>query len=200
MVEFQLTDSELLAAIQQGGQRREGILRQIYQDDKLRKTIVHHIVNHGGNSYDAEDVFQDAIILFDRQIREGNFKGQSSWSTYFIGIAKWRWYSLRRKFGGVLEFKPGEYDEPTESLEAHVIENERRKIIDEILSKIGDRCKNLLKLYKLSYSMEEIADELGLSSPELAKKNAYECRKKFKDFVTNNPLYKIILNIKEPNS
>ena len=199
MVEFQLTDSELLAAIQQGGQRREGILRQIYQDDKLRKTIVHHIVTHGGNSYDAEDVFQDAIILFDRQIREGNFKGQSSWSTYFIGIAKWRWYSIRRKFRVVVEPDLGN-DPSTESVEARVIENERRDIIDEILSKIGDRCKNLLKLYKLSYSMEEIANELGLSSPELAKKNAYECRKKFKDFVTNNPLYKIILNIKEPNS
>ena len=194
MVEFQFTHSELLAAIQQGGQQREDMLRQIYQEDKLRKTIVHHIVNHGGNSYDAEDVFQDAIILFDRQIREGNFKGQSSWSTYFIGIAKWRWYSIRRKFRVVVEPDLGN-DPSTESVEARVIENERRDIIDEILSKIGDRCKNLLKLYKLSYSMEEIADELGLSSPELAKKNAYECRKKFKDFVTNNPLYKTILNI-----
>ena len=43
--------------------------------------------------------------------------------------------------------------------------------------------------------MEEIAEELGLSSPELAKKNAYECRKKFKDFVNNNPLYKAFLDI-----
>jgi hypothetical protein len=43
--------------------------------------------------------------------------------------------------------------------------------------------------------MEEIAQKMGLSSPELAKKNAYECRKKFKDFVVENPSYNSILNV-----
>ncbi|MBL7816125.1 MAG: sigma-70 family RNA polymerase sigma factor [Saprospiraceae bacterium] len=200
MPELPYSDSDLIDAFHEGGIRREKALRQIYQSDKLHKTIVSYVLGHGGNSQDAEDVFQDTIILFDRQLREGNFKGQSSLATYFMGIAKWRWVSIRRKFGGDLELKPEQYDAPIESVEARVIEDEKREIIDEILSKIGERCKTILKLYKLSYSMEEIAAELKLSSPEMAKKNAYECRKKFKDFVGLNPHYKTILNIDEANS
>jgi hypothetical protein len=42
--------------------------------------------------------------------------------------------------------------------------------------------------------MDDIAEKLGLSSLELAKKNAYECRKKFRDFVENKPEYKSILS------
>lgn len=190
-----MTDADILSDIRQGGAKRDKALQQLYNNDMLKKTILGYVTKQGGHLPDAEDVFQDTLVLFDRQIREGNFKGQSSLTTYFIGIAKWRWVSNRRKFGGNLELKPEQYDMPTESVEARAIENERRDIIDEILTKIGERCKTILKLYKLSYSMEEIAETMGLSSPELAKKNAYECRKKFKDFVNNNPHYKPVLNV-----
>ena len=109
MIEPLFSESQLLDAFQQGGEFREKALRQIYRDDKWRKSVIFYVVTHGGNPSDAEDVFQDTIILFDRQIREGNFKGQSSLATYFMGIAKWRWVSLRRKFGGDLELKPEQF-------------------------------------------------------------------------------------------
>ncbi len=191
-----MNNSELLSAIHQAGTLRNSALQKVYEDEKLRKSVVHYIVENGGNTQDAEDVFQDTLILFDRQIREGKFKGESAWTTYFISIAKWRWVSLRRKYGRNIELKSYYYDKPVEGIEARVIENEKRVIIDEILSKIGERCKKILKLYKLSYSMEEIAEEMGLSSPELAKKNAYECRKKFKNFIENHPEYKAALDFK----
>ncbi len=194
MTDKTLSDAELLAAFKQGDVHRDRALKQIYQETKLKRSILAYVTTHGGNIQDGEDVFQDSLVLFDRQIREGNFQGQSSWATYFIGIAKWRWVSNKRKFGRDVELKPEFYDKPTESVEARVIENEKRDLIDEILSKIGERCKTILKLYKLSYSMDEIASELGLSSPELAKKNAYECRKKFKTYLTGHAEYLSILN------
>lgn len=190
-----MDNAEIIAAIQCSGEQRDKALQQVFKNEVLHRTISLHITNHRGNPQDAEDVFQDTVVLFDRQIREGYFKGQSSWTTYFVGIAKWRWVSLKRKHGrDSNELKPEYFDTPTESVEARVIENEKKEMIDDILSHIGERCQTILTLYKLSYSMEEIAEKLGLSSPELAKKNAYECRKKFREFVENNPLYKSILN------
>ena len=187
------TDAQLLNAIKGKEEERNWALKYFFTNKPLKASVISYVSQHNGNVQDGEDVFQDTVILFDRAVREGNFKGQSSLSTYFIGIAKWRWVSNKRKFGGNLELKPEQYDKPVESVEARVIEDERRNVIDEILTKIGDRCKTILKLYKLSYSMDEIAEKLGLSSPELAKKNAYECRKKFKDFVENKPEYKSLL-------
>lgn len=194
MMQTALNDTELLAAIKQGNLDRDAALQRIYQDTKLKRSVIAYVTAHNGNVQDAEDVFQDSLILFDRQIREDKFQGQSSWSTYFVGIAKWRWLSLQRKFGRNTELKSEHYDAHIESVEARAIENEKRDLIDEILSKIGNRCQTILKLYKLSYSMDEIASELGLSSPEMAKKNAYECRKKFKTYLTGNTEYLNILN------
>lgn len=191
-----MNNDELISAIRQGGIVREKVLQQVYENNKLRKIVIHYVWLGGGELRDAEDVYQDTLILFDRQIREGNFKENSSWETYFIGIAKWRWVSLKRKYDHDIELKPEYYDEPIASVEARAIENEKREIIDEILSQMGERCKTILMLYKLSYSMEEIAEKVGLSSSELAKKNAYECRKKFKEFVNNNVEYKNALNVK----
>lgn len=194
MATIQVTDAQLLESIKGKEAERTWALKHFFTNKPLKTSVIGYITNHGGNTQDGEDVFQDTVILFDRAIREGNFKGQSSLSTYFMGIAKWRWVSNRRKFGGTVELKPEQYDKPVESVEGRVIEDERRSVIDEILTKIGERCKQILKLYKLSYSMDEIAETMGLSSPELAKKNAYECRKKFKEFVDTRPEYKSILS------
>jgi RNA polymerase sigma factor (sigma-70 family) len=190
-----MTNSELLLAIKTSDALRDKTLQQIYADEKLRKTVFSYIFQHGGSRQDAEDVFQDTLVLFDRQIREDKFQGQSSWATYFVGIAKWRWVSLRRKFSrDSAELKVEYHDSPVESVEARVIEGEKLTVIEAVLSRIGERCKQTLTLYKLSHSMEEIAEFLHLSSPEMAKKVAYECRKKFKDLVMNDPEYKTVLN------
>jgi RNA polymerase sigma factor (sigma-70 family) len=191
-----MTNSELILAIQQSGTGRTKALQMVYSDDKLRRTVVSYITQNGGSFQDAEDVFQDSVVLFDRQIRENQFQGQSTWTTYFVGIAKWRWVSLKRKFSrDSAELKPEYHDAPVESVEARVIEGEKRTVIEEVLAKIGARCQQSLQLYKLSYSMEEIAEKMQLSSPEMAKKIAYECRKKFKDMVLGNAEYKAVLTI-----
>ena len=191
-----MTNSDILIALKQVGAVREKTLEQIYKDEKLRKTVVAYVLHNGGTPQDAEDVFQDTLVLFDRQIRDEKFQGQSSWATYFVGIAKWRWVSLRRKFGrDSFELKIEYHDSPVESVEARVIEGEKRTVIDAVLSQIGTRCQQVLTYYKLSHSMEEIAELMNLSSPEMAKKVAYECRKKFKEFVLNNPEYRVVLNV-----
>ena len=191
-----MSNSDILAALKQVGAVRDNTLEQIYKDDKLRKTVAAHVLHNGGTTQDAEDVFQDTLVLFDRQILEDKFQGQSTWATYFVGIAKWRWVSLRRKFArDSFELKIEHHDSPVESVEARVIEGEKRVVIDAVLSKLGTRCHQVLNYYKLSHSMEEIAELMGLSSPEMAKKVAYECRKKFKEFVLNDPEYRVVLNV-----
>jgi RNA polymerase sigma factor (sigma-70 family) len=190
-----MTNSELLLAIKQSDASRDKTLQQIYADDKLRKTVFSHILHNGGSQQDAEDVFQDTLVLFDRQIREDKFQGQSTWGTYFVGIAKWRWVSLRRKFSrDSAELKPDYHDSPVESVEVRVIEGEKLTVIEAVLARIGERCQQVLTYYKLSHSMDEIAEMMHLSSPEMAKKVAYECRKKFKEYVLNNAEYKSVLS------
>jgi RNA polymerase sigma factor (sigma-70 family) len=207
-----ITDAQYLAAIRGKIEDRDWALKLFFSNNVLFNLVIRHVVRHGGSWQDGEDVFQDAIILFDRSIREDIFKGQSNLTTYFVGIAKWRWVSNKRKdaerwnlaLGDKVCYSTNDHRPTTNNLdiqspisnpEVRFIENERRQVIDEVLTLLGCRCKQLLRLYQLSYSMQEIADMMELSSAAMAKKNCCECRKKFKEFITKRPEYETILNI-----
>ena len=65
-------------------------------------------------------------------------------------------------------------------------DRERQNIMERALSSLGEKCKKLLTLYQLSYSMKEIAAEMGYGSDQVAMNQCSECRKKLKQLIENN--------------
>lgn len=176
------TDEEMIAALLGAMPEREQFFIYLYERSGWRKWLVNYVCMEGGNEQAGEDVFQETVILFDRNIREGRFKGGSALKTYFLGIGKQYWFNRQRGIKPVsLEQRPEQTHQETPE---HVfLTAERLRIVNDILDNIGTHCKKVLSLYKLSLSNEEIARELGLSNPELAKKYAYRCREKFRAYV-----------------
>ena len=154
--------------------------------------IVRYIEQHGGSTQDGEDVFQETLILFDRSIRKGNFKGKSSLKTYFFAIAKYYWWKLRSRRRPTRELSPQDYDETVDSVEVYVLEEEKKQYLRQAMQQIGDRCKAILRLYQLDYSMQEIARDIGLSSDAMAKKETYRCRMRLRAYLENNPDWKTL--------
>ncbi|MCE7926716.1 MAG: sigma-70 family RNA polymerase sigma factor [Haliscomenobacteraceae bacterium CHB4] len=176
------TDDQIIQALLGSEQQREMVFAYIYRSSGWREWVVRHVAGEGGDEPAGEDVFQETLILFDRNIREGRFSRESALQTYFLGIAKQYWFNRRRNIRPV-PLAP-DYDQPvSENPERIALQHERQNMIEQIIHHLGDHCKKVLELYKLSLSNEEIAQELGLSSPEMAKKYTYRCREKFKAFV-----------------
>lgn len=183
------TDASLLAAIQGGGAAREQALRHFYLLPGLRETVARVVLDNGGSRSDAQDVFQEALVLFDRNLREGRFEGKSALTTYFVAIAKWRWVTLRRQQGRYQELSPAQYDGEVESAESETLRAEHRELLSEAMGQIGERCRELLRLYQLDYAMDEIAQKMGYSGPDVAKKEAYRCRTRLREHLENHPLW-----------
>lgn len=181
------TDESLLAAIRNGGPAREEALRHFYLLPGLRASVARFVLDNGGGNADVQDVFQEALVLFDRNLREGRFEGKSALTTYFVAIAKWRWVTMRRQQGRYQELSPARYDAEVESVETEVLRTEQREWLAEAMSHIGERCRELLRRYQLDYSMEEIAREMGYSNAETAKKEAYRCRMKLREQLEKHP-------------
>ena len=176
------TDEQITRALLGTVQQREETFAYLYRQSGWREWVLRHVSREGGDEPAGEDVFQETLILFDRNLREGRFRGGSSLQTYFLGIAKQWWFNRQRGIRPV-PLSP-DYDLPeTENPERIALQNERKQLVVSILEAIGDHCKKVLALYKLLLTNEEIAHELGLSSPEMAKKYTYRCREKFKAFV-----------------
>jgi len=176
------SDEQIAQALLGSVQQREEAFAYLYQRSGWREWVLRHVSLEGGDTAAGEDVFQESLILLDRNLREGRFRGGSSLQTYFLGIAKQWWFNRRR--GIRPQPLSPDYDRPnTETPEHAALQSERKQLIDNILDIIGEHCKKVLALYKLSLTNEEIAQELNLSSPEMAKKYTYRCREKFRAYV-----------------
>ena len=175
---------------------RQIALTWLYEQSGWRQWVLQYARTHGDGTVAGEDVFQESVILFDRNLREGRFQGGSSLQTYFLGIAKQVCFNRSRRSHSIVAFSPEMMGSTTDNPEKDLVEAERKDAVNGILSVLGDQCRKVLSLYKLSLSNEEIAKELGLSSPELAKKYCYRCREKFKAFVLSRPDLIELLNVK----
>lgn len=176
-----LTDHEIITAVQAGGAARAAALQYLYLKSGLREAVNRTVLDQGGSMADAQDVFQESFVLLDRNLREGRFEGRSTLSTYLVAIAKWKWLGMRRQEGRYTELAAAQYDTEVESPEVSAIDQEQRALLAAALEQIGERCKQLLGMYQMDYSMAEIAQAMGYQSQDVAKKEAYRCRMKLRE-------------------
>lgn len=80
-------------------------------------------------------------------------------------------------------------------VEDEMYDRERQNVFERLLTTLGDKCKKMLTLYQLSYSMKEIAVEMGYASDQVAMNQCSECRKKLKHLIENNPALKDSLHL-----
>lgn len=185
----QWTDEEFLAAINSGGQKRQTALRGIYADNELKRKVIQFVRNRQGNTEDGQDMFHEGIIVLDRNIRESRFRGEAPLKGYLYSICRFLWMNQLRKNAHttqgaetVLTNEPDEY-----TPEITLIAQERKYLLNNLLGQLGERCQRIMELWKLSYSMEEIADSLGFTSADMARKAKYRCHLNLMELVQQNP-------------
>lgn len=182
------SDEVLIQCIQSGEpSRRNWALHRFYVEPVVRNWMRQYQATYPGMSGYMEDILQEAVIAFDRNIRNGKFQGKSSLTTYLLSIMKWMIANHNRKNKHELEFKPEMIDEQEDSIEVEIMAEERKSLLKAALDQIDARCRDLLTHYKLDFSMREIAEKLGFSSAEMAKKQAYRCREKLRNVLLSNP-------------
>lgn len=146
----------------------------------MKAKVTSYVQHHGGNRADGLDIFHDGIIALDTNIRSGKFRAESGLQGYLYTICRYSWnneWRRRIKSSPVdVQEVPPEPDDLTPEIVLRT--QEETQLLTRVLMLLDDSCKKILTLWKLSYSMAEIATEMQLSSPELAKKYRYRCMQK----------------------
>lgn len=189
------TDDAVVGAITGTGVARDAALQWWFSDQGLQRWVRQYTVQHGGSEADGEDLYHDTFITFDRLIRENKYRGAASLKTFFCSIAKWQWLNRQRKSGRTVAMENAQHLEIAHFIENDMYDRERQQVMERILESLGDKCKKLLTLYQLSYSMKEIAAQIGYTSDQVAMNQCSECRKKLKHLIENNHELKDFLNI-----
>jgi len=181
------TDDHLIKAIQGEMRERNAALQYLYQNQSLRSAVFHFVMQRGGDQSDAKRVFQDAMIVLDRHVRSGSFQGKSKLSTFFIGIAHRTWLKADTWESKTTEFQSEHVSEVAQEADDSLIQDEMKSTLYSVLEKIGERCKELLRLNSLHYSMEEVAQLRGFSGTQEANNAIYRCREQLRNFLREHP-------------
>jgi len=152
---------------------------------------------HGGQDADANDVFQEALLVIYNKIKDEDFTLSASIETYLFTVAKNQWYKRFRDNKD--ELKLDDEDSLVESIDdtdfyTILTDSERAKTIAKLIDQLGPTCRNLLTFfYYEKMNMKEIADTLNFKDANSAKSKKAKCISKLKNIVLSSALYKSIL-------
>lgn len=187
----QKSDAELIRMIRGAEAEREAALRYIYLESGWRQIARSIILGDRGSAADADDAVQEALIKLDNHVRNFRYREEGSLKNFFLGICRGRWYSARRSVKR-LDYTDDPFKmDAVEHLDPAVLmlADEQKSIINELLKILDVSCREVLMLYKLSYSMEEITEQLALKNTNNARQKVHKCREKMRKLAYHHPAF-----------
>jgi len=144
--------------------------------------IQRFVVNNSGQAIDAEDIFQDTLLVLVEKLRHDDFKLTASLGTYIYAISKNLWLKRLRDVPDNVAYKDSQDQRFYEDMNAAIKEEMTLKEkITDYLSQISSHCHRLIHaLFYQDKTIAEIQKEYGYSSRHSAQNQKYKCMKQLK--------------------
>ena len=167
-----MNDRELIEHLKHN--RNDKALVMLYKNLPVIKKM---IVANGGNSEDAEDIFQEALVVVCMNVKKPDFRLTSKLSTYLYSICRFMWKDeLKKRNKIIFSYTDTIKDTIDENALTAIQWEEQLKVAETVVKSLGDRCKELLELfYSGKMKLKEIAQKMGYSSENTAKNQKYKC-------------------------
>jgi RNA polymerase sigma factor (sigma-70 family) len=153
---------------------------------------------NSGVDEDAEDVFQDGIIIIYKKIIENELKLTSSFKTYIYSVCRNVWLQkLNKQKALTEEFSDIEmYVELSEDVlrEINNDELEKHRLFQKHFLNLGEDCQKVLRLFIKDIPLREIASIMGFKTEKYAKTRKYLCKEELKRRIANDPRCQKFLN------
>ena len=161
-------------------QKRSDHPQELY---KKRSPITKFVINNGGASDAAYDIFQETILTFYDKIINTDLELTCSISTYLYSISKYKWKNkliAQNKFHDYFDsFSQQEFDESDD-------EEEKFFVAEKALQTLEVKCRTILiAFYYHKKNMVEIAKDMNFTSENAAKNQKYKCLEKARDIFKN---------------
>ncbi|NUQ25055.1 MAG: sigma-70 family RNA polymerase sigma factor [Saprospiraceae bacterium] len=188
-----LADQEILQMLKD--KERDQAWKYIF--DKWRGLWTSYIVQHGGNTDQADTALADVWYPFERKVLSQNFKLEYSLKAYLNTCVRRQWIrNMKKENMPAIEFKAEEHglEAFADELLRDVLNEELKTVLDKLLLEVlGESCRKILTSFYSGYSMEEIAQEYELGNEDNAKNQKHRCSNKLRDHLKNNPqIYQIL--------
>ncbi len=171
------------------------LINEIYET--FVPKVIAYVRKNSGDEAAARDIVQEALITIYDQAKTKGLQLTCPFDAYFFLICKRKWLNILKKEGhkGVTIEEERLYirDDAHEQMERSREFEEQQNLYMAMLSKIGETCKNIITLGFSSLSMQEVADQLGVTYAYARKKKSL-CLAKLTQLIKDSPNYKRLKN------
>jgi RNA polymerase sigma factor (sigma-70 family) len=165
------------------------IIKYVYKE--FFPTIKFLIKKNTGIDEDAEDIFQESLLIILKNVQKDDFYLTCTFLTYLYSISRNLWMQrlkLKRKTSDNFELLEKFMDIPESATkEMADIEQLRYHLYKEHFNAMEKDCQRILLLSLQKYSSKEIADTMGYGSENYAKTKKYNCKERLKKAIMDDP-------------
>jgi DNA-directed RNA polymerase specialized sigma24 family protein len=171
--------------------RRNECLMELYK--KFFKKVKYYVITNSGLAEDAEDVFQDALVLLLNKIDEGRLQLSCSLETYLYAVCRNLWYHRLTNLQHVRHFVG---DEPAENAKEAIIydssdfKDQLINLVRHHYSMLDENSQKTLSLFANGTPHNETTEMMGYRNKDYAKARKYVCKEKLKSLIMQDPAYK----------
>lgn len=173
------------------------VLQHIYKN--FYSKINFFIKKNSGDDDDANDIFQEAIIIVFRKLKANELVlDDCTFETYLYSVCRFLWLKQlekrkieKEKIKDNHEYNDDIYDD---ELEKVADLNERYRLYQKHFINLGKDCQKILQLYFDKVPLKNIAQIMGFKSEKYAKKRKFKCKEYLIQSIKQDMEYSKILS------
>lgn len=149
------------------------------------------IMKNHGTEKDAQDIYQDAILVIYLKARKNSLTLSSSFNTYLYSVCRLLWLKqLEQKRQHQTIVEDTVFLELDDSYIDILEVNKRYKLYQDHFNKLSFNCRKVLRLFLAGIPLKEIALILGLKSEQHVKKRKHQCKERLVSRIKSDPKFK----------
>ena len=153
------------------------------------------ITSNSGNEDDAQDVFQEAIVIIFRKLKNEQLKISCTFKTYLYSVCRLLWLKQleKRKTKNEVSIDKEDYIEIADDTQVVSEQTERYRLYQDYFATLSEDCKKVLELSLQKVSLKRIAEIMGYKSDKYAKKRKYQCKERLIKNIKSDPKFKELM-------
>ena len=170
-----MNDKEIIQNIIQGGSQMEKCLEAFYKENIRFVNVMEK--KYGLTREATIDAYTDAVIDFKEQVRKRQFQHKSRCSTYLYSILSNKCIDILRKktTHTIINDIPENIRDQSPDIVQNLTMTVEKKYLDNLMSMLGSKCREILMDWNDGYNMDEIAERNLLLNANVARSKRYTC-------------------------
>jgi len=158
--------------------------------------IKNHILKKGGSKEDAEDIFQDALLVMYLKLKSNDTLISTTIGAYFYGVCKNLWLNRLRKERKwlIADILADDFKDPQTAITDQIQQKDRKKLFNTYFSTLHTSTKQLWSLFFEEKNSKEVSLAMGYTEKYVRKKKC-ETKKELIQTISKDPLYKELADI-----